>query len=624
MNHLATVLMVVSLFYNLPSLDSQKRPYDQVLSELEGSTGNARSKILIELSNQDIYADQELARSRAKEAYRIGKENNDQFGLGNGLRYIGLSYFFEGKLDSARVYYEKCVPFYDSPKGKGWSYYNIASIFENQSEYDSALYYLAIAEDFFAQDDALLVERGSAFMMKGNINCFKGNFDEALPYFIKARDLFESANDLVRKADAITELGNANAKLKNYELSIDYMKEASLIYESENDPYYNSKVLNYIGYYLIQLDQKDSAVSYLNKSLKLSKEVKHHFIAGNALRDLASIDIGNKLFDEAREKIEESNTFFSINDDKHSIAVNYSLKGDLEVKNNELASAEKAYNTGLRIAQEIGATSIIQSVHKGLKSVFELQGKYKSAFQHFENYSMIKDSLSSSDQLKNMQNLLVKYETEKKEKELILVKAENDKREANIKLLIMGLISLFIAGTSIIYSIIQKRKKEKALLIKQNLEEKQQRELVEKELEFKQKELVAKALQLAKKNEFLQKLETEIGSLKSTVDNKINTTTDKISRMIQYDNHDDQEWNQFSKEFSSLHQEYLQRLNEAYGSFTTSEIRLISLMKMNLSTKDIANVLRVSADGIKKARYRLRKKINLDSAVNLQSHFLSF
>ena len=68
--------------------------------------------------------------------------------------------------------------------------------------------------------------------------------------------------------------------------------------------------------------------------------------------------------------------------------------------------------------------------------------------------------------------------------------------------------------------------------------------------------------------------------------------------MINYDSTDDQEWEQFSNEFSSIHNSFLVRLKEQYGKFSKSEMRLISLMKMNLSSKEIANTLRISDDGV--------------------------
>jgi len=71
-------------------------------------------------------------------------------------------------------------------------------------------------------------------------------------------------------------------------------------------------------------------------------------------------------------------------------------------------------------------------------------------------------------------------------------------------------------------------------------------------------------------------------------------------------------------------QDFLDRLREEFGSFTKSEMRLIALLKMNLSSKDIANTLRISAEGVKKARYRLRKKMGLSREQDIQDYLLGY
>ena len=101
-------------------------------------------------------------------------------------------------------------------------------------------------------------------------------------------------------------------------------------------------------------------------------------------------------------------------------------------------------------------------------------------------------------------------------------------------------------------------------------------------------------------------------------------TSERISRMIQMDANDDDEWDQFGKEFSSIHQDFLDRLRSQFGNFSKSEMRLIALLKMNLSSKDIANTLRISGEGVKKARYRLRKKMSIASDIDIQDYLLSF
>lgn len=146
----------------------------------------------------------------------------------------------------------------------------------------------------------------------------------------------------------------------------------------------------------------------------------------------------------------------------------------------------------------------------------------------------------------------------------------------------------------------------------------------ERELEYKQKELTSKILQLARKNEFLNDLENEVKLLKTNVDGSVNKASTKISKLIKRDASDDHQWEQITLEFGSLHQGLMDALVKEFGNFSKSEVRLISLLKMNLSSKDIADTLNISSDGIKKARYRLRKKLNLSSEEDIQGFLLSY
>ena len=211
-----------------------------------------------------------------------------------------------------------------------------------------------------------------------------------------------------------------------------------------------------------------------------------------------------------------------------------------------------------------------------------------------------------------------------KEQELAITKTVSQQRATKNKLLFYGLIVLSLIGLGVIYFIIHRRKIEKAKLEKRNSEEKQKRELAEIELAYKQKELTAKVLQLASKNEFLSSLENEMKQLHSTTDTDVNVSSRRISKMIEFDAADEEMWDQFSKEFMVLHSDFIEKICEEFGTFTKTEIRLISLMKMNLSSKDIMGILRISETGIKKARYRLRKKMKLDSKINLQDFMLSY
>jgi DNA-binding CsgD family transcriptional regulator len=99
--------------------------------------------------------------------------------------------------------------------------------------------------------------------------------------------------------------------------------------------------------------------------------------------------------------------------------------------------------------------------------------------------------------------------------------------------------------------------------------------------------------------------------------------TSRLIRKLDQAISDDEMWDHFTQEFIAVHPVFFQRISRRERSFSKAELRLIALTKMNLSSKDIANVLHISDEGVKKARQRLRKKLELDTETNLQEYLLN-
>ncbi|MEO0472489.1 MAG: helix-turn-helix transcriptional regulator [Bacteroidota bacterium] len=92
---------------------------------------------------------------------------------------------------------------------------------------------------------------------------------------------------------------------------------------------------------------------------------------------------------------------------------------------------------------------------------------------------------------------------------------------------------------------------------------------------------------------------------------------------IDHDLRKDDDWTHFERYFRQVHPGFDEKIRRAFSDLTGNEIRLLTLMKMNLSTKEIASILNISPDSVKKARYRLRKKLNLPNQQNLQQFILA-
>lgn len=306
----------------------------------------------------------------------------------------------------------------------------------------------------------------------------------------------------------------------------------------------------------------------------------------------------------------------------------------MEHANRNLAYAYrhlKKYDEAILFAKEAVA------IADELKDPHRSSNSYQILYLAQKDAGMEKDALASLEKAKENEDeatriektniiaeMEARYETVRKDAAIAVLNKNAELDRTRQIALIIGLILLASTGTAIVIGITQKRNRDKKIFAQENAIEVEKRRVAEQELEFKKKELTAKVLQLARKNEFLGVIENEIDVLKNNVDASVHNTTKKIGRMIKRDIHDDDQWEQFSAEFSSLHQGYIESLINTFGPLSKSEIRLISLIKMNLSNKEIADTLNISNDGIKKARYRLRKKLKLDSEEDLHGFLQSF
>ena len=73
----------------------------------------------------------------------------------------------------------------------------------------------------------------------------------------------------------------------------------------------------------------------------------------------------------------------------------------------------------------------------------------------------------------------------------------------------------------------------------------------------------------------------------------------------------DEEWKQFSIHFNNVHSNFLITLKEVYPDLNAHEMKLCAYLRMNLSSKEIAQLLSISVRGVEISRYRLRKKLKL-------------
>ena len=86
----------------------------------------------------------------------------------------------------------------------------------------------------------------------------------------------------------------------------------------------------------------------------------------------------------------------------------------------------------------------------------------------------------------------------------------------------------------------------------------------------------------------------------------------------------EQDWESFSSHFDQVHSDFLKRLKAKYPQISPKDLKMAAYLRLNLSTKEIAPLLNISIRGVEISRYRLRKKLELDTTVNLSEYMMEF
>ncbi|SEA10297.1 Y_Y_Y domain-containing protein [Arachidicoccus rhizosphaerae] len=151
-----------------------------------------------------------------------------------------------------------------------------------------------------------------------------------------------------------------------------------------------------------------------------------------------------------------------------------------------------------------------------------------------------------------------------------------------------------------------------------------QKEKLQAEVSFKNQELASTTMHLFKRGKLLAKLKEELlEAIKALPDHNNHADFGKLVKMINEAEKQDADWEQFAIHFDEVHNNFLANLKSQYPELTPADLKICAYIKMNLSSKEMAQLLNISLKGVEVARYRLRKKLGIPGAQTSLYDFLS-
>jgi tetratricopeptide (TPR) repeat protein len=545
-----------------------------------------RAKLLIDLGEKYCSRDFEKALLFLQEALVLSTELNYKRGIACSMLWQGRAYYYKDKYDLAYEYLEKA-----------------------RLILEEIAYVKGLAEYHFAI---------------GAIHNINGNDLSAISDFQEVVRLSEMSGDKQQMAIGYHCLGSLHLQRSEAKLAIHYFQEALALNRETGQLLGELTNLKGIGMVYESLEMNDSALFYLEGVLEIMSTMEEP-------RGIASMQliIGKLLlktghYREAREMFETSMSIFSSLNDDTGICLNmYKLAEALHYLGHGEKALENSF-AALAIARRINNPNLLSDIYASLALLMAGNGNYREAYDYNIRGARLKDSLAAANREKVIRELELKFQVSEKDNEIKLWKSRNEIQTKNNLILTISIMAMAAILLLLLFlyrmktNAMKRRRKiyeqENTIYWQQSELKDKEQQLLEKQLEAKNRELASKALEMLRMNEtigdIIEKLESfsRKQNVSEELYNEVNGIVAGLEAQLR-----DNSWNEFEKIFKNIHSDFFQRLLIRCPDLTPAEIKVAAFLKLNLSTKEIAAVTYKSEAGIKSTRYRLRKKLGLQS-----------
>ena len=472
-------------------------------------------------------------------------------------------------------------------------------------------------------------DKGLAFANRiiGVAHWVRGNPDLSFRFLMDAERGYRSINDSLGLANSMLNLGMAYADQLNYKAALAKYQQALQLFNELDKSSRVATTYTKIGELLTQQGDYDQAYTYLTDALDIHRTNDFLYGIAEANSKLGKLFIARNDYAGAIsylllaiEASRERNDHVGMAEAYHEIAVCFFRRDDLP-------QAEYYLDLSRGLAEDFDLNKARRNVYQTAKDIAVQKGNYQDAIAYYDQYLNVRDSLFNEEKSNIIANMQAQQAYEDKEQELTMAQQRLDLLVAEKKtdrLTVLALVLGLFAILALTWGIIQRKNKVLSQR-QQDLDQALDRtDELHTLIQNKEKQLTSYTLNFVQKNELITDLKQSINQLKKNLRGAHRTQLDGVVRQLDGVLRVDEDWADFRKHFEAVHPQLMQRLNQDFPSLTKNEFRLIALLRLNLNSKEMSAVLGISPDSVKTARYRLRKKLGLESQEELFDFLLRY
>jgi two-component system, NarL family, sensor kinase len=354
---------------------------DSLLMEMKNEPSDSvKSSILYELSFEYTSIDLDSSRLFADQSLAIASKLNDSYLLCRASSIYGLIALREGN-------YTKALTVFDSLLS-----YSINEGYENITS--------------------------SIYNNLGIIYKQMGNYEAAIAHYLKGAEKDIKNGFLYGAAAKQANIGNLYFTINDKERGIEYSRKAQKLFKKIDHKSGEALMYNNIAaaYYL--MDKLDSAIFNFEKSLVINKLEQNTSEISRNLNNLGVISSKNGEFNKAISYHSEALGIWKQIGNKReesvvlgNLGTDYGLSGDLE-------SGVAYLKNALEISKKLNIPPVIQDQYAALAEVYESNKQFDEAIEYYKKHYSLKDSLFNAERVDQVNELNIKYEAEKKDREI--------------------------------------------------------------------------------------------------------------------------------------------------------------------------------------------------------------
>jgi tetratricopeptide (TPR) repeat protein len=611
---------------------------DSLKKELSSSLTDDNFDRLLQLSDYYSEVSSDSALLFANQALRIGRYFNSDDLISKAYLEISSIYESLNHADSALKYLTLALDCYlnsEHLEATGNIYSQLGDLFSELAQLDSALKYYTLMHEYYINNSEL-EGKSIACRKIGLVQKRMSQFDIALEFYFNGLKLAELAENQLEVGNIMNNIGSVYKDLSKYDQALEYYKKAAIVRESIPDSiglggsYSNLGMMYAIGQNL------DSAEYFYKRAITISRLTKKWDYLSNTLAKMSDLCLQRKETENAKEYIQSSirvckehNLIYELIEAQLNAGRIYYYSGDY-------TNAIHHFNITQKLAIENKITNRIASSHYGLYLSLKAIDDYKTAINHLITYYSYKDSLYDEKNRKSIAEIETKYETEivNNNNKMLRLQQEKDKNQKRLLVATLGILGLFLFF--LVFFFINKNNNMKKIRVfyeneknlNQSLKESSQREkehyedvifaekkinqLQQDKIIGKNRELTTLLMSFNSRNRVIGEVTTRIKDLENKKNIGLNDIK-LIKKLIEDKNSFEEDWQLFRSQIEEVYPGFFEKLQKSCPEFTIHDLRFCSYLLIDLSTKEIADIMHVTDAAIIKQRQRVRKKLGIDN-----------